>query len=341
MEKKIKYVMWTGFTGSGSSAVGDYLKEFAKTFECGKEIRFIKDPYGLIDLEYHLVEQWEFINSIAAVHDFLNQSKIWGHYGDNPFSRPGLSYKKKINKDYYKLTKKFIDELTVYTFRRDFYHTKFKKNYFMYVTDRIRNYIERKTKGKLKISNRHIKINNFCTPTKEEFETAAKRYINSLFAIHANNGETTILLDLPISPSNTQSMHSFFDNAKMIIVERDPRDMYVEEFEWGLRYGKKLGEKEDGKEYVLKRQAMRRTMDINDKDILYIHFEDLVLKYEETTKIIREFVGFEEKDHIFPFKYFKPEQSKKNIGLWKKYYNKYKDAIDIIHEDLADICYEG
>ena len=35
-----------------------------------------------------------------------------------------------------------------------------------------------------------------------------------------------------------------------------------------------------------------------------------------------------------------PNVSKKNIGIWKKYYNEYKEAIDYIYLELKSYCVE-
>ena len=341
MAKKINYVMWCGFSGSGSSAVGDLLREFDHTFECGKEIRFIKDPYGIYDLEQHLIDHWELINSLAAIHDFIRMSKIWGRYGDGPLCPPGLSYKKHINKNYYAISKKYIDRISLFEFKREFYTTKFKKNYFKYVIDRNRAYIERKTKGKIKLANRHITPNHFAVPTKEEFYAATRDYIDELFLPHVGEegNENTILLDQPLSPNNIDCLYHYFRDAKMIIVDRDPRDIYVEKFEWGLHIDKESGTVKDGMHFAEFMKGLHRYMKLPSPNVLYIRFEDLVLHYNETKAKILEFVGFDEKDHLYPSKYFNPEISKQNVGRWKRYADKYADALNYLRDALPNQCY--
>ena len=67
---KTTFINVAGFFGSGSSAVVDLLKEFKGFNECDAEIRFVKDPYGISQLENALVNQWELVNSAAAIADF-------------------------------------------------------------------------------------------------------------------------------------------------------------------------------------------------------------------------------------------------------------------------------
>ena len=70
------FINVSGFFTSGSSAVVDLLKEFDDTYECKAEVRIIKDPYGISQLEHSLVDSWELINSSAAIMDFLKLCKI-------------------------------------------------------------------------------------------------------------------------------------------------------------------------------------------------------------------------------------------------------------------------
>lgn len=338
----MKFIIWSGFIGSGSSAVGDYLKEFSHTFECGKEIRFIKDPGGISDLKLHLIDHWDFVNSLFAGQQFLKMSKIWARYGNSPFSRPGLSYNKHINKNYYNLSKDYLSSLSLCTLKQEFYCTKFCKPYFKYVFDRNRAYIERKTKGIIKIANRRIPKSYLCNPNLESFSKSTKEYICNLFSPHqfSNGIENTILLDLAISPCDLTPLDLYFDDAKMIIVERDPRDIYVEDVEEACNMNEKVGSYEDGLVFAERMRCMYSKVVRNNPKVLFIRFEDFVVNYEENAKIINKFVNFDEINHVSKNKYFNPSYSIRNVGKWKKYYPQFKDALDVIKEKLPDLCYD-
>jgi len=71
---------------------------------------------------------------------------------------------------------------------------------------------------------------------------------------------------------------------------------------------------------------------------LVIRFEDFVLKYDETSKIVNEFLGLNEKNHINIKKYFKPEISGKNIGIYKN--NDNLQDIKYIEDKLNEYCYK-
>ncbi len=85
----------------------------------------------------------------------------------------------------------------------------------------------------------------------------------------------------------------------------------------------------------LTRLASKRSL--KSKDVLKIQFEDLILHYDETIKIICDFLGEEKFIHVDMKKHLIPENSKKNIGLWKNFEN--KKIIKKIHDELREYCW--
>ena len=88
--------------------------------------------------------------------------------------------------------------------------------------------------------------------------------------------------------------------------------------------------------YKLTRLASKRSL--KSKDVLKIQFEDLILHYDETVKIICDFLGEEKFIHVDMKKHLIPENSKKNIGLWKNFEN--KKIIKKIHDELREYCWD-
>lgn len=338
MKNNTTFVGVSGFFASGSSAVVDLLKEYQGFYECDAEIRIIKDPYGISQMEDTLLNHWDLINSTAAIEDFLSLCHKCSRNGTGPFSPAGLGYKKTIASDFMEITKKYVDELTDFNYRADYYYSKFKKPYLRYVTDRWRWAIEYLTKGRLKTANRNISPRYFACPTQEQFSEATKKYFEALFRNYIENeGIQHIILDQAISPNNTQVIHRYFRSAKLIIIDRDPRDMYADDIQWGVVYDKDYTTKEAGVRYGKRQMALRSKM-IIDADVLYIHFEDLVLDYEKVVSQIEEFLHLTPEMHIMKRKYFNPDRSIKNIGIWKKHNDKCKDAFEAIESIVPHLC---
>lgn len=335
------YVIVAGFFASGSSAVVDLLREFKGYYECRAEIRTIKDPYGIKQLEHSLVEDWDVITSTAAVSDFLEYSKKWSRSGGgrNILARAGLNYQKTINPRYMELTMDFVDGLTSYRYNGDFYHFKFKKSYAKYVIDRIRWVIEHYSKGKIKAINRS-KNCYFSRPTKQEFELATKTYFDNLFEPFFASGEYDhIILDQAISPNDAALANRYFTNSKMIIIDRDPRDMFADDLENVMSIDSKRSSMEHAKYYIDKQKAMRGKIPFDDPNVLYIHFEDLVLQYEKESKRVMDFLGLTDDMHIKKREFLNPDVSCKNVGIWKRHYDECPEVMNLIKQELPELCY--
>lgn len=337
--KDITYVNVAGFSSSGSSAVVDLLKEFKGCYVPDAEIRFLRDPYGISDLEYSLVTNWDIINSTAAISDFLEIMK--------KSARPkglllpmGFGLKTKIASNIIELAEEYVNELTDFTYKTDYYHYKFKKSYFRYQFDRYRWAIERLSKGKIKLINRNIKTCYFAHPTQEQFNNATQLFFDKLFAAKVNeNRSTHIVLDQAVSVNNPDVIHRYFKKAKLIVVDRDPRDMYCDDVNWGDNMDDHYQTKEAAERYVIRAKAMRTRIKQN-ADILYVRFEDLIVNYESTKKRIIDYLNLREEDHVNKRKFLKPEVSVKNIGIWKDFYQNCKEAIDFLYESFPELCYD-
>lgn len=335
-----RFVNVAGFFYSGSSAVVDLLKEFKPVYESNAEIRFIKDPYGIADMEDKLINHWELINSSAAISDFKEMCRKGARYGKGLFSPMGHSYEKTISPDFMKITEQYISDLVDFYYHADYYHYKFKKPYHKYVIDRYRWAIEYLTKGKIKFANRNTEICYFSHPSQEQFNKATQNYFESLFNEHISDGEHNIIvLDQAVSPNNTQVIHRYFKNSKMIIVDRDPRDMFVDEIQWGVNLDK-YETKDAAIRFAKKTKALRDGI-IYDNDVILIRFEDLIINYDRTVEEIISFLGINKEDHVYKQKYLIPSRSIKNIGIWRKYYDECASSIDTISEMLPEMLYDS
>lgn len=336
----ITFVNVAGFFGSGSSAVVDLLKEFKDFYECDAEIRFVKDPYGISQLENTLVNQWELVNSAAAIADFRDLCRKGCRPGGrNPFAKAGFAYNRRINTDFMNIVDRYIDKLTDYKYQGDYYHFKFKKPYLNYVFDRMRFAVERYSNRKYKTANRNMKPLCFSHPSQEQFNEATQCFFDELFSsFNQGEGRSYVILDQAVSPNNPTVIHRYFKESKLIIVDRDPRDTFINEYRWSCYLDNDYNTEEGGHRYALRQRALRSGL-VNDKDIMYIRFEDLIINYEETKEEIARFLDVPLESHIYPKRFLKPDVSIKNIGLWKSYYNECKNLIDTIEKELPDLCY--
>ena len=79
---------------------------------------------------------------------------------------------------------------------------------------------------------------------------------------------------------------------------------------------------------------------LNDtnSNTLITNFDDFCNDYETQAKKIMDFLGLEEKDHVDKFKYFNPNVSINNTGVWRKLEN--QKPIEYIFDNLKEFCYD-
>lgn len=339
---RMQYIIIGGFNSSGSSAVIDLLKEFETVHEYNCEMRFICDPYGVKELDSSLTERWDLINSAAAMQDFLDMCKKGCRKKSYfPLAGYGMGYCEKINPRFMQITEQYLDRLTEFKFLETYFHFKSKTPYFRYVLDRCLYGLEYYTHGKLHAANRNIQPLRFAHPSREKFYLETKRYFDELFNVELlyKQHKNYIVLDQALAPNDADLVEKYFNNGKMIIVDRDPRDMFADLIFNGVLMEDKTNTEECGRHFVKRQIALREHILLNE-NIMRIYFEDLIYHYEKTRERIMDFLEMASMSPCAQKKFFNPEISKKNVGLWKRIYKDYNHVMDAIAIELKDYLYK-
>lgn len=322
----MKYVLVLGYGWSGSSAVIDLLTEYDKVDLVQTEFRLIKDYGGLIDLRYHLVENWDQLNADLAIKEFAWFSKCLGTVSKGFPVRFGLGYSKSISKDYFTETEKYISKIAPVKHKGHWF-------YFDYSKSKPRLFKEKALRklGRKKPFEEDMYYSGI---SAEQFDALSKEYINSLFKQN-DKGNNIVILDQAVPTQNLDSASHFFDDYKIIVVDRDARDIYCDLVNANGLIGPELGKNNDVsfyKDWFLRNRNREQKFD--KSKVQFISFEELINSYDETVKKIESFVGLNETDHVKKKQFFNPDVSKKNIGIWKNYNN--QDVIDLIKKELPD-----
>ncbi len=328
------YVCVAGYGWSGSSAVVDILREFKSCYTPEVEFRAIKDPYGLIYLYYAVAVTGSF--DIAA-KDFIKYMSFLNQI--NSRFTMGLSYKSFFGENFEHATKDFIASLVSFEYYNNWWMFDFRMDKTKWLFRRIVN----------KILNK-LHLYRFCFPSEEksyftsvnehEFLESARKYIDDIFTpLALHNNASHIVLDQAVSSINFRNELNFFRKAKMIVVDRDPRDNYADLIQINYSIGKEFAKSHDTSKYIEMHRASRRNRaDImNDPDVLLLKFEDLVYHYEDSLKKIADFIGLNLEDHVMKRKYFNPDVSVKNVGIWHELITEAE--ADAIVSELEDYCY--
>ena len=155
------------------------------------------------------------------------------------------------------------------------------------------------------------------------------------------NGNNDMLMDQLLLPHNLYRMENYFDdNAKVIVVERDPRDVFIlNKYIWAQNnFGVPMPYEvnEFCKYYKGMRESEKPT---NSKKVLRINFEDLIYKYDETVKKVMKHLDFSEQMHVNKKTRFNPDLSIKNTQIFNSSH-KYDEEMKIIEGELKEYLYD-
>lgn len=181
----------------------------------------------------------------------------------------------------------------------------------------------------------------------ENFHDATQQFLERLLALQVSDANVhTIVMHNGFEPYNPARCLRYFRDARCIVVDRDPRDIYVtavtpsKGFNDAAEVYRKIAGAVDSKTFVQRFLTLRRNTRVTSDPpgrVLRLRFEDLVLDYECTLQKVYHFLGESAATHVQKGAFFKPDESSRNIGLWKTYAK--PEEIRPIEAALSDYCY--
>ena len=321
----MRFISCASYYGSGSSAITDFVSEFENVYSfTDEEFRFIQDPDGISDLEYNLVENFNRHNSGHAIKRY---KKLVGFYCGNIF---GKKYEKFFKGNWKKCSDDYIDELIDFTYKGWWQYDLLDKGDCFYFRKRILNKILKLTVWRNqpeRTLNTMKKEITYCAhPTEKKFLECTKRYIENLFGSVCQNTDI-VMVDQIVPPTNLKRYIRYFNDIKVFVVDRDPRDIFIlEKYVW--KDGIIPSDVEAFCKWFKYTRNHRLIEQLNDDNICFIQFEDMVYKYDSTAKKIADWLGLKTNEQAKKMQYFNPEISIKNTHTWTK-----------INCDLAEIHY--
>ncbi len=319
-----------GYGATGSSVISDLLQEYEEiqvfdTFESWWSYRVD----GLEDLEYHLMKQYAKGESCdAAIRRFLRKSKSYMV----PFIHKPCNGKK-----FYELSRQFIDKITQFQFRgcytsdvctgyvmRDFFAFASKKIFMPKVIE--------------KIVGKQVYLwpcaEKYFAVEPENFYDAAKAYTSAVLEAMGADLNKPVCLDQPFSGNNPQDSFKFFDDPYAVVVDRDPRDLYLM-----LKFSKhpdgKFIPTDDVDKFIVYYRNLRKHKAENSR-VLYIRFEDMIYNYEESVRKIESFLSIH--NHVRVKQVFNPARSINNTQLIRLHPEE-KENVKKIESNLREFLY--
>lgn len=336
MMKDYKIISCASYGSSGSSVVTDYLSEFDNIHNFGDfEFRFLQDFGGVTSLEDTLVNSYHRLNSDIAIQNFINY--IEWQSGDIFNKRYERFFHGKFREISYQFLEKLID-VTWGGFWGEYLVIAPRwKSYILY---KIFPHFMRLVCGNRKYVAHYYPHRNmyFSSPNKEYFCKCVNWYLIALCeVIDPKRKFDYIYFDQLLPPTGLNRYFDYFKELKVIVVDRDPRDYYLENV---VRWGEGWVPKDIHKFVILYKKQREQIKYEKDADnVLRIRFEDAIYHYEEFSQCVNSFLNLKEKHHTL-CNSFIPSHSAHNTMLWKKaIYAKEKENIQFIETELKEFLY--
>lgn len=338
----IRVFVISGYSWSGSSAMVDLLKEFKGFKAFQSEFRLLHDPGGILEMENAILNIGtpnsinSSINRFRNLINALSRRNSWEISLKQIFYHFGFSYNYFLNNKFLDISNQYIKNLVQIEYNGALLYDLYDLSYLEFLLFKIK-YAIRMILGKKVNKKRKI---YYCNLDSEKFYKITRNYLYELLKIISYNGRyQNIILDQAFSPINYLKCIKYFTSPKIFIIDRDPRDIFVEVSKLKTNTSVPTDNVETFiKWFKLSRNIPNIPLNL-EKSILKLKFEDLVLNYEQRLKEIYNFLGTNGKSsHINKKKFFNPDISKRNIGLWKNFDD--QSSIKKIKKELSSYCWE-
>ncbi len=304
----------SGFVYSGKSAVSDILREVDGFCVPPSEQEFdlLRIPGGLVDLK-HAALDWSPVRSDAAFHRFERVARVAGRVLPlhRKFFENNLAYQARYP-DYFAVLERFLRDIVLLRWNTPWPYTMF--------TDNPWQIFLRKVSGRFGV----IKLRDLCLIDAENFLQRAREFTNGLLwsAVDAARFHTVVVHNSLEAFDPARNL-DLYGNAKCIVVDRDPRDIYATALVIAPgqpdrlnRYLNICAGHDVG--LFIRRFNLHRSNVRESPDVLRLHFEDLVRDYDRSVQSIIGFLGVEPAAHVRRMQCFDPGKSGRNVGMWKQ-----------------------
>lgn len=248
-----------------------------------------------------------------AIKDFY---KMICSFSDTPFSR----YRQICGSQFRVLASDFLNNITDLKWRGYSYNDilasdTIKRILRFRIVGNLIRIIEKKLSKRILFKSEYMSMGY----SEEKFISSAVEYIKELIIAFKYDISKIVVLNQPFNVNAVSESMKYFENPKAIIVDRDPRDIYV----LAKKYLKSNGSfipSDDVEEYIKYHRLVRRNNEEYDKDsrVLRLNFEEMIYDYKNATAKVMNFLELNYSNHN-QFKYFDPQKSVNNTRLFCRY----------------------
>lgn len=338
-------VFVTGYYGTGSSAVIDLMSEYDGV-ECAIGRRYEHSLFlcrgGLLDLyDRCFGGMTNRMIRDNAINGFIDEMY---RQNDNDFGWYG-SYKKLFGKKFSSLVDEFVAAISVEGDKKAIAHGKGVRFSLIKAVLQLGAAVLKGYKI-TKLGRQYVydgKTTRYLTADEETFVAAAQKFASAYLDMCKT--ADTMVYDHIILPEQSASISKFFPDSKLIIVDRDVRDVYLSSYYvWNtVRCGKQTAPFPDGIDAFCAawKEAHERAEKFaeGNPNILFVQFEDLIYDYDAAVKKVADFCGLDEGAHARKGKILQPERSIKNTQVFLKD-EKFAADCEILKQKLGKYFYD-
>lgn len=326
----MKKITCVGYHYTGSGVIDDLLRECDNVCQGSyeAELKILFEPDGIADLEYHLVDNPTRLGSGLAIKRFMAFAK-----------RNARQFRHVVGDDWDDLATHYAESLALIKYHgyrnsdAAFFTTSQKLTLLYW---RVANKLFPKFMRRPKDSNFiPSAITYYSRLDEDTFLSKTMAFVEELCCRTNVSNKEFVVLDQFVEGSNPAKYLRYVSDMKVIVIDRDPRDLYISRIPKNDRNLPK-----DPHDFCLYYRSIRqRQGEADPATCLYLNFEDMIYHYEENVAKVLDFVGISKEHHVAPRQHFNPSVSIKNTQLWKNS-DKYTEAISIIEKELPEYLYK-
>lgn len=322
-----------GYTGSG--ALLDLFREYKNFSQCpfdDVEIMLTYYPDGLESLAYNLYEApSRFMSSDIAIYRF---ERFMYQY-----ARSSKVVKAATHGKIPEITEEFLKNITDIEWSGSWLFDFYQKQetnigWFMSRAFRTIQRILEKKGMYIPLNQRNMRL----AVDEDRFYKEARAYIGKIIDVMYPDKHSRVILNQPFAANFPTKSFVFFDDPRAIIVDRDPRDVYI----LSKRAVKSRSEwipTDDVNKFIKYYRWMHSHFDkeIQNENVVIVNYEDLIFNSELVIEDIEKIIG--ELGEKNGERHFFPEVSINNTQLFKKY-PEYITDISVIERELPEYLYD-
>lgn len=333
---QMRIISVAGYGCTGSSAVVDLLREVDETWVSSEEIRFVQEVDGLLDLCFNLSQRWSYPQCDAHIRrfirytDLLARSPHWLEFGERLDERTGGGFTEARNT--------FVESLSLTEAQGFLPHHDYDEGSRVRIfADKVRNKIR-----STDLVSRHFQMQPrlrplyFAGPEADVYENAREFLFSVVESMSGGIAAKRFVLDQVFSPYRITENQLLIPEAEQLVVDRDPRDIYLDVIQWnGYPVSSRV---EDFIRYF--RDGRSRISFNSTPQVHRLRFEDLILNYEATRDSIFGLLGISMSEHQTPGRFLRVDESRSNVFMWHRVHDsELQNDVRRIGEELGDWCY--